>query len=242
MPLLSIKVDRVAFLRDAGQSTEPDPAQIAVLAEMGGAGGITCHLREDRLHSRDRDLYVLKEIVKTELDLQIAPVEDLLKRAFEIKPDLVTLVPFDTDDPFANAGIDLENNREKYSNAATALREEGIRVAYFVNPMDSDIKEAARSRVSVVEINATDYTDAGSQKDIENEIQRLEQMAQLAIKLGLSPRCGGRLTYRNIVPLAKLSVFEGYTVGAAVANKAILTGYERAVREMVNIAIRVTID
>ncbi len=236
MPDISIRVDYAAFMRNAMQNKEPDPAQAAVLAEMAGAGGISCHLRRDRLHTCDRDLYMLKEIVKTKLILQIYPDDELLERALEVKPDLVILMPEDDEEPFKQSGINLQANADKYAQAVSSLQAENIKTGYFIDPIETIIKEAARAKVDVVELNARDYADADSPVDRDKEIERLEHMADLTKKLGMSTYCCGGLNYKNIRRLIDLSVFDGFVVGGAVAVKAMMLGFEKAVRELMNTA------
>lgn len=234
MPLIYIKVDCVASLRNIRQLKEPDPSHAAVLAELAGADGICCHLREDRVHIRDRDLYILKEVVKTGLTLQIAPAEDLVERALEVKPPMVTLVPFATEEPTALKGVDLRNDDGRYSETAATLKENGIRVGLFAEADSEAMKDAARARVDAVELNALDYVKA-SAEGIKDELDRLEQMAQLAGKLGMAVTCGNGLNYKNIGALVDLDVFEGFTIGYAVISRALMIGFERAVGEIIGL-------
>jgi pyridoxine 5-phosphate synthase len=233
--LMSVAVDYVAYLRNLGQLKEPDPSHAAVLAELAGADGITCHLREDRLHIRDRDIYILKEVVRSVFTLRIAPREDLLERVLEVKPRMVTLVPFSSSADSAEDESDLTGNRELYVSAAAALNGAGIDVCFRADPLDDAVKEAARARAKAVEFSVQDYARAFSGGNVESELIRLEQMSQLAVKLGMTASCGGGLNYRNIRPVINLGVFRGFTVGYAIASRAMLVGFERATREMADI-------
>lgn len=238
MASLSVKVDYVAALRDNRHPRTPDPSHAAVLAELAGSDGVTCHLREDRIGIRDRDIYILKEIVRTKFTLQIAPVDELMERALEVKPWMVTLMPLDMKDLSATSGIDLEGKADVYSQAAMSLKKAGLNVCYFVNPEADLIKAAARVKVGVVELNVTHYVTAKSLAEAESELERLEQMANLARKLGMSVYCSGGLNYKNIRPVVDLDVFDEFTVGHAIISRSLMVGLERAVREMADIVHR----
>jgi len=235
MPFLSVKVDSVAAVRNVRKLKEPTPSQAAVLAELSGADGITCHLREDRLYIRDRDFYILKEVAGSRLTLQIAPDDELLERALEVKPWMVTLMPFAGSDAVFEKGITFEKERDRYADAASSLHEAGIIVTYFVDPESEAIKEAARVKADAVELNLYDYAGAVTDEDIDAELNRLEQMAQLAAKLGMNVFAGNGLNYRNIGPVAELSVFDRFTVGYAIISRALMTGMDRAVSDMLEL-------
>jgi len=235
MSLISIKVDYVASLREIKHLKEPDPAQAAVLAELAGADGISCQLREDRKHIRDRDLYLLKEMVKSKLTLQIEPVEDLIERAIEVKPWMVTLMPFSNEDIIAKSGIDFENNRDLYAETSATLKNSGINVCYFIEPEIDAVKNAARAKIDAVELNAFRYISAETLEMAEAELDRMEQMSQLATKLDLTVNCGNGLNYKNIRPLIDLGTIEEFTVGYSIISRSLLVGMDRAVGEMVDI-------
>jgi pyridoxine 5-phosphate synthase len=235
MSLLSIKIDRVAAIRQIGKFKEPDPGHAAVLAEVAGADGVTCRLREDRLYIRDRDIYILKEVVKSKLTVQIAPGEDLIDRVIEVKPYMVTLVPFITEDPEENRGVDLSTGINLYTDAAEIIKAKGINVALQVEPETEAIKGASKVKVDAVELNASDYIYAETIEAAEAELERLEQMAELASKLGMGATCCGELNYHNIRPLAEAGVFDEFTVGHAVISRALMVGMDRAVKELVDI-------
>jgi len=228
MPLISIKIDPVALLRYRKYIKEPDPTHAAVLAELAGADGINCHLREDRRHIRDRDLYILKETVKSKLTLQIAPDSELVERAVEVKPHTVTLKPF-------LSGTSVIEKDDLFAATAEELRGAGVRVGYFISPEVDAVKAAARGRADMIELDTSDYARAETKEDMESELDRLEQMAQMASKLGMAPHCGCGLNYRNIRPLCDLDIFEEFTIGHAVISRAVMVGLDRAVREIAGI-------
>jgi len=238
MSLLSVKVDYIAAVRNAIKSKEATPSQAAVLAELAGADAITCHLREDRQFIRDRDFYILKEVVKGGLNLQIAPDDDLLERAREVKPRMVTLMPFTDDNTVLSQGIDFEKNGDRYANAAGLLIEAGIRVCYFVDPDNEAIRDAARVKADAVELNLHDYFKAKSDEEIESELNRLEQMTQLAAKLGMKVFGGNGLNYSNIRGLVELGGFDSFIIGYAIVSRAMMVGMDRAVRDMLDLLNR----
>ncbi|MEW5925250.1 MAG: pyridoxine 5'-phosphate synthase, partial [Candidatus Zixiibacteriota bacterium] len=222
-------------VRNVKKAKEPAPSQAAVLAELAGADSITCHLREDRLYIRDRDFYILKEVVQTGLTLQIAPEEELLERALEVKPEIVTLMPYSRDESVPDTGIDLANYQDRYAKAAESIIGADVKVCYFIEPDSEAVKDAARVKAHAVQFNAHEYIRAKTEEEIKSELTRLEQMAQLADKLGMKVWAGNGLHYKNIRPLAELGVFERFTVGYAIISRAIMVGMDRAVRDMLDI-------
>jgi pyridoxine 5-phosphate synthase len=238
MALLFVKVDAVASLRAARKHKLPDPCHAAVLAELAGADGIACHLREDRLHIRDRDFYILKEVVKSRLNLQIAPDDDLVERGLEVKPRMVTLMPFTQDETVISKGIDTKADGELCTDVTSRLKEAEMAVAWFIEPDSEAIKDAARAKVDAVELNAHEYVTAASDEQVKDELEALEHMAELAGKLGMAVGCGNGLDYGNIRPLVELDVFDRFTVGFSIVSRAIMVGLEGAVREMGGIVHR----
>ena len=239
MATVTINVDQVAAVRALRPGKLPDPVQAAVLAELAGADGIACHLREDRRAIRDRDVYLLKEVVKTKLNLLIAPVDELYQRAVEVKPFLVMLMPFDTEDGIVATGCDIAENRDLYEEFARSLKEAGIAVGYFIDPDADAVKAAARAKADVVDLNAGPYINADTITSAEAELERLEQMAQMALKLGMSVSCGNGLNYKNIRPLAELDVIDEFSIGHAVVSRALMVGLDRAVREIIDLVYSV---
>nr|MBN2277513.1 pyridoxine 5'-phosphate synthase [candidate division Zixibacteria bacterium] len=242
MPSVSIKVDYAASLRNIRGFKEPDPSHAAVIAEIAGADGICCHLREDRRHIRDRDIYILKEVTRTRFILQIAPISEMIERAIEVKPALVTLMPFCPDEAYIENGIDLEANRDQYAETAEGLMAEDIPVAYFIDPDSSAVKDAARVKAAAVELNTIHYATAKTVENADTELDRLDQMAQLAAKLGMTVRCGNGLNYKNIMPLIELGVFNDFALGHAVISRGLMVGLDRAVRELVEMIHRPVVE
>jgi len=234
MSILSVKVDQVGALRTIRRRKQPDPAQAAVLIELAGSDGVTCHLREDRRFLRDRDVYILKEMVKTKLTLQIAPDNELVNLALEVKPYMVMLMPYSSEDYSNVSGVDF-SDMDRYTEAAASLQNAGVAVGCFIDPDTDTVKNAARIKADAVELNAAYYVNAGTIETAEAELERLDRAAQLAAKLGILANCGNGLNYKNIRPLVDMDVIEEFTVGHAIIGRAVMVGLDRAVSEMVDI-------
>lgn len=238
MPKLTVNVDHVATLREARKIKEPDPIYAAVLAELAGADGITIHLREDRRHIRDRDLYVLKEIVKSTLNLEMAPIVQMVERALEVKPNLVTLVPERREELTTEGGLDVEGNSEKLNDVISRLKPAGIRVSLFIDPDINQIKAAAKLRAEVIELSTARYAESKTPKETHAELEKLEQMTEMADKLGIEVHAGHGLNYRNIIPLLEIEKITEYAIGHAIVARAVLVGFSQAVQEMVQLIKR----
>jgi len=231
MSRLIVKVDCVAALRNSGGGSQPDPSKVAVLAELAGVDGICCHLREDRKFIRDRDIYIIRELIKPQFYLQIAPADDLIERALEVKPKMVTLMPYVTEDSIIKEGVNLNDNFDSYAEAADKLKSNDIDVACFIEPDNEAIKNIARAKISTVEFNCRACT-AAKDSEINDEQERLDQAAQFAYKLGMSIGCGGGLNYDNIKPLIEIEEIDSFTIGHALLAKALLVGVDQAVCDM----------
>ncbi len=231
MPRFIVKVDYVAALRNAGGGSGPDPSKAAVLAELAGADGICCHLREDRKFIRDRDIYIIRELIKPWFYLQIAPTDDLIERALEVKPKMVTLMPYSSDDNIIKEGANLKDDFDKYADAADSIAGADIEIACFIEPDNENVKNVARAKIGIVEFNCRAYTEARAE-EIKDERERLDQAVQFASKLGMSIGCGGGLNYDNIRPLIEIEEINYFNIGHAVISKAQLVGMDRAVRDM----------
>lgn len=234
MSSLIVKIDNIAFLRNASGGDLPEPSHAAVLVQMAGAAGVCCHLREDRLHTTDRDLYVLREVVKNKLILKIYPESDLIERALEVRPDLTILMPRSGDDVSVEKGVDISSDSDLYQSAVERLKRENLRTGLFIDPGEVPVKDAARLKVDLIELNCFDFvTSRTADDDIDSEWERLEFAAQLGSKLGMQVACANQLRYDNIVELVGMDVFKYISIGGAIVSKAVLVGFEQAVREAV---------
>lgn len=238
MAKLSINVDHVATLRQARMASEPDPVATAVATEMAGADGITIHLRGDRRHIQDRDLKLLRQVVKTALNLEMAATNEMMEIALQVKPDMVTLVPEKEGELTTEGGLDVESNYEQLNQAIGKLQLNGMLVSLFVNPDEESIKTSAKLRADYVEINTDSYASAKSVADQITQLERLERMATLAHRLNVGINMGHGLDYRNIVNLVQIPHIHEFSIGHAIVARAVLVGFERAVREMLDLVKR----
>ncbi|HEX8910451.1 MAG TPA: pyridoxine 5'-phosphate synthase [Anaeromyxobacteraceae bacterium] len=231
-PRLGVNVDHVATLRQSRRTSYPDPVQAALLAELAGADQITIHLREDRRHIQERDLAVLRKTVQTRLNLEMAATQDMVKIAFEAKPDSCTLVPERREELTTEGGLDVAANRDALRKVVATLKDAEITVSLFVDPDMDQIRAAHRVEADVVEIHTGRYADARLAQDRRRELARVVDVAKAAAKLGLQVAAGHGLNYQNVLPVAAVPEIEELNIGHSIVGHAILVGMERAVREM----------
>ncbi|MFQ5870121.1 MAG: pyridoxine 5'-phosphate synthase [Candidatus Zixiibacteriota bacterium] len=235
MARLSVNVDHVATLREARGGKLPDPVAAAIIAEMAGADGITIHLRGDRRHIKDRDLYILRNVVHTHLNLEMAATPQVLEKALEVVPDMVTLVPERPGEKTTEGGLDLEANYDLISETIGELQTKEILVSLFINPDIDSVKSSAKLRSDYVELNTTAYTEAETASKESEELERLGQMAELAEKLGLGLNAGHGLNYKNIQRLLEIEQIEEVSIGHALVARAVLVGFYGAVEGMLEL-------
>jgi pyridoxine 5-phosphate synthase len=229
---LGVNIDHVATLRQARRALEPDPVAAAVLALLGGADGITIHLREDRRHIQDRDLRLLRPIVTGLLNLEMACVEEILAIACEVKPDQVTLVPERRAELTTEGGLDVVAHKEIVSKTVERLQAAGICVALFIDPDARQIEMAKSLRAKAVEIQTARYSEARTAADRERELTALREATNFALGRGLHVHMGHGLNYTNVQAIAALAGVEELNIGHSIVSRAVLVGMERAVREM----------
>jgi pyridoxine 5-phosphate synthase len=232
-PRLGVNIDHVATLRQARRAPEPDPVHAAVLAELGGAHGITVHLRSDRRHIQDRDVEILRQVVRTRLNLEMAATQEMLRLALTVKPDQATLVPERLDELTTEGGLDVVLNSVQLRPVVKTLTEGGIAVSLFVDPDLEQVKEAHKLDARAIEINTAAYADARDERAREAALRKVVDAARLARKLGLAVNAGHGLTYANVGAIAAISEIAELNIGHNVVARAVLVGMERAVREMV---------
>jgi len=233
MPRLGVNIDHVASVRQARRAKQPDPVHAAVLAEMGGADGITVHLRGDRRHIQDRDVQVLRQTVRTRLNLEMATTQEMTHLALTVKPDQVTLVPERREELTTEGGLDVVLNRTQIRPMLKTLQDGGIEVSLFVDPELEQVKEAHKLDAHAVELNTAAWSDAASPQAREAALRKLTDAARLARKLGLAVHAGHGLDYLNVGEIAAMSELSELNIGHAIVARAVLVGMERAVREMV---------
>lgn len=230
---LFINIDHVATVRQARRTDEPDPVRAAVLAELGGADGITVHLREDRRHIQDRDVDLLMQTVRTAVNLEIAAVEPMVNLALDWRPTAVTLVPENREEITTEGGLHLAGPaRDRTSEAVSRLRAAGIRSSLFVDPDSEPIRVSAELGAEAVELHTGEYANSGNAVERNAQITRLREAAELARNLGLCVHAGHGLTYENVDPVAAIETCEELNIGHSVISRSVFVGIERAVREM----------
>jgi pyridoxine 5-phosphate synthase len=232
MARLGINVDHVATLRQARGGKDPDPITAAVLAEVAGADGIVVHLREDRRHIQDHDLKVLRQVVRTKLDLEMAPTDEMVKVALSVRPHLVTLVPEKREEKTTEGGLQISGMKDALQAIIQQLHEGGIAVSLFANPEFDQIKAAHKVSADYVEIHTGRYANAKLLKEEDSEFEAIEQSAKLAYKLGLGVAAGHGLDYRNIRRITQISEIVEYNIGHSIISRSLLVGMDRAVKEM----------
>ncbi len=230
---LFINIDHVATVRQARRTDEPDPVRAAVLAELGGADGITVHLRDDRRHIQDRDVELLLHTVRTGINLEIAAVEEMVDKAIEWQPAAVTLVPEKRQEITTEGGLRLAGPAgDRAREAVSRLRAAGIRTSLFVDPDPEMVHVSAELRADAVELHTGEYANAIGAAARSVQLARLREMAELARELELSVHAGHGLTYENVGPVAGIETCEELNIGHSVISRSVFVGIERAVREM----------
>jgi len=229
---LGVNIDHVATLRQARKGRYPDPVAAAAMAELGGADQITLHVREDRRHVTDRDLELLRKTVNGTLNLEMAAVQQMLELALQQRPDTATLVPERREELTTEGGLDVITNREEVRRVARALRDAGIEVSLFVDPDLEQIKASHRADAQAVELHTGRYCEARNAQERARELARVVEAARSAARLGLRVAAGHGLDYWNVRPVAEIEEITELNIGYAIVCRAVLTGIERAVRDM----------
>ena len=231
---LHINIDHVATVREARRTDEPDPVRAAVLAELGGADGITVHLREDRRHIQDRDVRLLMETARTGVNLELAAAEPVLELAVEWRPMAATLVPEKRQEVTTEGGLSMEaGSRDRIGRALERLRDAGIRTALFIDPDPEPLRAAADLGPDAVELHTGEFANTWRPgRGAPEQADRLARATELGRSLGLDVHAGHGLTYENVAAVARIGGIEELNIGHSVVSRAILVGMERAVREM----------
>jgi pyridoxine 5-phosphate synthase len=236
MPTLGVNIDHVATLRQARQTTEPDPVWAAAMAELGGADQITVHLREDRRHIQDRDLHLLKQTVNVRLNLECACVDEMLKIACELKPHQVCLVPEKRTEVTTEGGLDIVGQRSKVADAVSRLNDAGILVSLFIDPANDQIDAAKELHAGAVELHTGAYADA--KYDAGDELKKLTNASRHANSAGLKVDAGHGLTYKNVLPIARIAEVEELNIGHSIISRSVFVGIQQAVREMKDLCVQ----
>jgi pyridoxine 5-phosphate synthase len=230
---LGVNVDHVATVREARRGRSPDPVTAALLCEEAGAEQITVHLREDRRHIQDRDVRLLRELVKTSLNLEMAPTDEMIAIALSIRPDTATFVPERREELTTEGGLDVIAGEERIAAAARRLGDGGIRVSLFIDPDLEQVKESLRAGAHAIEIHTGRYAGAASEEERRAELERITDAAALAHKIGLAVAVGHGLDTRNVGPIARIPEVEEANIGHSIVARAVFVGLAEAVRETV---------
>ncbi len=232
MALLGVNIDHVATIRQARGTDEPDPVWGAVEAELGGADGITFHLREDRRHISDRDARLLRETVAVKLNMEMAVAEEIVDIAAELRPDQCSLVPERREELTTEGGLDVVRHRQRVAAAVDRLRKEGIILSAFIEPITEQIQAAADVGFHAVELWTGAYAHAKTPAERDQALSTLRAGIEMGKRLGLEVHGGHGLTYRNIAPVAALPGFVEFNIGHSIVSRAVFVGLREAVREM----------
>ncbi|NUQ62571.1 MAG: pyridoxine 5'-phosphate synthase [Pirellulales bacterium] len=232
MAELGVNIDHVATVRQARRTYEPDPVWAAALAELGGADGITVHLREDRRHINDRDLRILRETVTVKLNLEMACEDDVAAIACRTRPDQATLVPEKREEVTTEGGLDVHEQRKRVADVIQRLQDAGIVVSLFLDPDPKQIETAAELKADAVELHTGQYALALPGAAQQNELESLISAGALVRQAGIALHAGHGLTYRNVKPVATIEGMHELNIGHSIIARAIMVGLEQAVREM----------
>jgi pyridoxine 5-phosphate synthase len=223
---LSVNIDHIATIREARGEIEPDPVIAAGICELSGADGIVCHLREDRRHMNDRDVRLLREVVRTKFDLEIAK---------EILPDLVTLVPEKREELTTEGGLNIDANRTRLERVIKELHSKDILVSLFIDPLPENVDKALEVGADILEIHTGKYDNTIEEREQINELSKIVVVARMGTELGLTITAGHGLNYFNIFPLLNIDEIKEVSIGHSIISKAVFTGLSKAVEDMVRI-------
>ncbi|HVP58476.1 MAG TPA: pyridoxine 5'-phosphate synthase [bacterium] len=232
MARLAVNIDHVATVRQARGARIPDPVEAAVLVELAGAHGIVVHLREDRRHIQDRDVRMLRDIVKTKLNLEMAATPEMVKLASALRPDVATLVPEKRQELTTEGGLNVKDNLTQIKRAVARMRESGILASAFIDPDIAQVKAAIEAGANIVELHTGRYADAPDKATRAGEFDKLSRAAAAASEGGLKVSAGHGLNYTNVRPVVAISQIEEMSIGHSIVARAIMVGMDAAVREM----------
>ncbi len=236
---LCINIDHIATLRQARREVEPDPVLAAGICELAGADGIVCHLREDRRHIIDRDVKILMETVKTKLDLEMAATDEMVRIACGLKPYMVTLVPEKREELTTEGGLDLAAAEFKLTPAIEHLKEAGIKISLFIEPSPESVDLALEYGADMIEIHTGKYARLHNSAELITELEKIRQTASIAKGLGIGVNAGHGLNYQNITAIANIYDIDEVSIGHSILARAVFTGLDSAVREMLTIIRRI---
>jgi pyridoxine 5-phosphate synthase len=231
---LNVNIDHIATLRNARGVSEPEPIAIALMAELAGATGIVCHLREDRRHIKDQDVYLLRKLIKTKLDLEMAATEELINIALDVKPELVTIVPEKRMELTTEGGLNIAADIPRFTSLCDIMHSSGIEVSFFVEPEIGQIQASHKCGADMVELHTGVYANLCEHKQLQ-ELFKIEEAANFADGLGMKVAAGHGLNYFNTKPVAKISTIHELSIGHSIISRSVFYGIDEAVRTMLHI-------
>jgi pyridoxine 5-phosphate synthase len=232
---LSVNIDHVATIREARGEMEPDPVIAAGICELAGAEGIVCHLREDRRHINDRDVRLLREVIRTKFDLEMAATDEMVGIACEVLPELVTLVPENRMELTTEGGLNISANKSRLRDVISTLHEKDIKVSVFIDPEPKNIDNAVEIGADIIEIHTGKYANAVDEHEQIKELSKIGSIANMASEMGLIVTGGHGLNYNNIFPFLNIKEIREVSIGHAIISRAVFTGLQKAVEDMIRI-------
>jgi pyridoxine 5-phosphate synthase len=233
MPRLGVNIDHIATLRQARGVKYPDPVTAAGIVELAGADGIVAHLREDRRHMQDRDIHLLREVIQTQLNLEMAATEEMVRIALSVKPEVVTLVPERREELTTEGGLDVVKGFKPLRRAIQRLQRGGIVVSLFVDPKRNQIKASAETGANAIEIHTGHYCDAKSHPEVEGEYKKILDAVDEASRCNLRIAAGHGLHYTNVQRVVEIEEIEELNIGHSIIARSVFVGLDQAVREMI---------
>jgi len=232
MVKLGVNIDHIATIRNARGGNEPDPVTAASLCEIAGADSITIHLREDRRHIKDRDVHIIKQTVKTRLNLEMAATEEMLNLALDIKPYSCCIVPEKRQELTTEGGLDVVSQQEKITNFIKPLIDAGIIVSLFIDADENQVNAASQTGAQYIELHTGVYAESFNTSEENAALRNLKQAATLAQELGLSINAGHGLNYNNVTNILTISGLDELNIGHSIISRAVLIGLDKAVKDM----------
>lgn len=233
MAKLGVNVDHIANIRQARRAVEPDPVTAALIAELAGAEGITVHLRADRRHIQDEDVRILRRLVKTKLNLEMAATDEMIGIACEVRPDTVTLVPEGPNEVTTEGGLNVLSAREHLLKSIAKLHQAGVETGIFIDPDEKQVKASYDCGAKFIEIHTGIYAAAAGPQQRDEELDKIVDTACQAREMGLVVNAGHDLNYRNVVPIAAIGCMNELNIGHSIIARAAFVGLEEAVRQMI---------
>ncbi len=230
--LLGVNIDHIASLRELRKSTDPEPVFAAGICELAGVDSIVVHLREDRRHIHDRDLYLLKETVKTKLNLEMSLNKEIVEIACKVAPNQATLVPEKREELTTEGGLDVVSLKAKVKEAVKKLHSQDILVSLFIEPDKKQIKAAKDIGVEFIEIHTGKYANSKNEKELNKNLVEIKEAVLFADELGLGVNAGHGLDYKNVIAICKIKQIRELNIGYSIICHAVIVGLDKAVRQM----------